>query len=222
MSYSHTYFDYGMPISNPPAKWIAAIEWVGSYLGAPNGDAYVCQTFTDPSNSRTAYVFGRNFTYSGLDRLLLDRPVSWDGATLGDTSAVTFPLPHAYRPLNADGTLGSPTTSVTLRNGEGAMLVETADLLSSSSLTLAVDKANAKPGETVAYSITYGNFTTQAITNAVITDQLPATVTYVPGSATLNGVSISPDPVTGGVLTLAIGQVQPGEQGTIRLEVVVR
>jgi uncharacterized repeat protein (TIGR01451 family) len=102
------------------------------------------------------------------------------------------------------------------------MLVETADLLSSSSLTLAVDKANAKPGETVAYSITYGNFTTQAITNAVITDQLPATVTYVPGSATLNGVSISPDPVTGGVLTLAIGQVQPGEQGTIRLEVVVR
>ena len=43
--------------------------------------------------------------------------------TLNDNTATTHQLGGTYRALNADGTLGAPITSVSLRNGEGAILI---------------------------------------------------------------------------------------------------
>lgn len=44
----------------------------------------------------------------------------------GDTkTAKTFDLGGTYRPLNADGTLGSPITTIDLKNWEGAVLIRT-------------------------------------------------------------------------------------------------
>ena len=44
-------------------------------------------------------------------------------ATTGNETATRHELGGSYRPLRADGTLGEPTTTVTLRNGEGAILL---------------------------------------------------------------------------------------------------
>ena len=45
-------------------------------------------------------------------------------APASDATATTHDLGGTYRPLRADGTLGDPVTSVSLRNGEGAILVQ--------------------------------------------------------------------------------------------------
>jgi len=63
-------------------------------------------------------VFGREFEKA----LVLVRPsafISYD-----DSTARKFKLPAKMRPLKADGTLGEPTNSISLRNGEAAILIK--------------------------------------------------------------------------------------------------
>jgi hypothetical protein len=59
--------------------------------------------------------------------LVLYKPLSYTagqgtGGT-GNGTATTHLLDGRYRQLQADGSLGLPTSTVTLRNGEGAILV---------------------------------------------------------------------------------------------------
>jgi uncharacterized repeat protein (TIGR01451 family) len=53
-----------------------------------------------------------------------------------------------------------------------------------------VDKLEADPGDTLAYTMTFSNSGEQAVTGATITDTLPNGVTY--GNATLNGSAVTP------------------------------
>jgi hypothetical protein len=58
---------------------------------------------------------------------VLYKPLSYGNGTtggLGNNTAATFSLGGTYRAVQADGTLGVAVTSVTLRNGEGAILVK--------------------------------------------------------------------------------------------------
>jgi hypothetical protein len=59
--------------------------------------------------------------------LVLYKPLSYQvgvgTGTLANATATTHALNGTYRILNADGTLSGPVTSVTLRNGEGAILI---------------------------------------------------------------------------------------------------
>ena len=50
----------------------------------------------------------------------------WGAHSYVDGTAVTIPLPTTdqWLPLQGDGTLGAPVTSVTLRNVEAAILVK--------------------------------------------------------------------------------------------------
>jgi hypothetical protein len=80
----------------------------------------------DPSNYHLTYrVYQRSYT----NALVLYKPLSYaQGAanpgSLGSGTATTHYLGGTYRPLRANGTLGSPVTSITLRNGEGAILIK--------------------------------------------------------------------------------------------------
>ena len=60
------------------------------------------------------------------------------------------------------------------------------------------DPAVLLAGETLRYTITVQNVGTDNATNVDITDQLPASTTYVAGSTTLNGIAV-PDSPTGGL-----------------------
>jgi hypothetical protein len=94
-------------------------------VGQPIGGWSLFASGRDPSNSRLTYhVYERHYTGA----LVLYKPLSHaegvrgDG-TLGSNTATSLDLGGTYRPVRADGTLGWATTRVTLRNGEGAILI---------------------------------------------------------------------------------------------------
>jgi hypothetical protein len=109
----------------PASAW--SRHWwdaIGFDVGRPQGALSEFATGADPANEALVYhVFGRQYDRA----LVLYKPLSYaagkgTGGT-GDDTATVHPLNGNYRPLNADGTLGPVTQSVTLRNGEGAILV---------------------------------------------------------------------------------------------------
>jgi hypothetical protein len=80
----------------------------------------------DPANPAMKYrVYRRRYEKA----LVVYKPLShksgdWKTlAALGPETATRHDLDGTYRPLNADGTLGDPVSSVALRNGEGAILI---------------------------------------------------------------------------------------------------
>ena len=69
-------------------------------------------------------MFARDYG-SGM---VLYKPLSYaqgkGSGTTADATATVHPLGGSYRVVNADGTLGPVVTSVTLRNGEGVVLIK--------------------------------------------------------------------------------------------------
>jgi hypothetical protein len=111
----------------PSTSWIR--HWsaaVAFDVGQPQGTWSLFATGHDPANHALTYrVYQRSYT----NALVLYKPLSHAQgsraqATLGSASGTTFRLNGSYRLLQANGTLGARVTSVTLRNGEGAILVK--------------------------------------------------------------------------------------------------
>jgi hypothetical protein len=81
----------------------------------------------DPSHAGMKYrVYRRTYERAlVLFKPLSHKPGDWKvRPTLGDDTATTHDLGGSYRPLRADGTLGEAVTRVSLRNGEGAILIK--------------------------------------------------------------------------------------------------
>jgi hypothetical protein len=98
--------------------WLKAQEYS---VGHPTGARHVIQTGRD-STGTGFKIWARDLDHA----LILARPTgAWKNPNYGDGTAVTVPLPgaQALRPLHGDGTLGSPVTSVTLRNSEAVILI---------------------------------------------------------------------------------------------------
>ena len=79
----------------------------------------------DPLSPTLTYkVFSRTYD----NALVLYKPLSYTvgvgNGTLSAATATVHKLDGTYRILNALGTLSAPVTSVTLRNGEGVILVK--------------------------------------------------------------------------------------------------
>jgi uncharacterized repeat protein (TIGR01451 family) len=89
-------------------------------------------------------------------------------------------------------------------------------------LTKTVDRTAAQPGEVCTYTLTYRNNSANTAQAVVLTDVLPAQLEYIAGSTRLNGLPVSPDPVSAGVLVLALGSVPPGYTGQVEFQVTVR
>ncbi|MFH1366788.1 MAG: hypothetical protein ABIH38_02220 [Patescibacteria group bacterium] len=116
--YFYTYVPPG-PAYDPYSSWFEAIAYD---IGEPAGEYYVFAQGLDPSNLTGTYkVLARNFT-KGLV-LVKPRP-NWSVTNYLSQSQTTHNLGGTYRSLNVDGTLGDPITSITLRNWEGAILLE--------------------------------------------------------------------------------------------------
>lgn len=89
-------------------------------------------------------------------------------------------------------------------------------------VTRSASPTAAGSGEVVTYTFTYSNTSDQALANIKITDQVPATCAYVPGSARLNGLAVSPDPYANGTISVAVGTLAPGAGGTLTYQVTVK
>jgi hypothetical protein len=99
--------------------WIRAQE---ANIGHPVSARVLASRGTDPLGNAYA-LYTRD-----MDKALVIMRVNqgWGSHSYTDGTAVTIPLPTTdqWVPLNADGTLGSPVTSVTLRNVEAAILLK--------------------------------------------------------------------------------------------------
>ncbi|MBI2952671.1 MAG: DUF11 domain-containing protein [Chloroflexi bacterium] len=96
--------------------------------------------------------------------------------------------------------------------------------------SLVVDKvpstASLTPPSTINYTIRFANTGAIGTTGTVLTDTLPAGVSYVAGSATLNGAAVTPG-ISGDVLTFTVnstdqvagsGIVSGGQQGSVSFQ----
>lgn len=110
---------------NPSSSWTE--HWSAAAtvdIGTPTGAMKVFATGTDPANAALTYqVLARDYTGG----MVLYKPLSYatglPEGTTANTTATTVQLGGNYRVVNSNGTLGSVVSSVTLRNGEGAVLV---------------------------------------------------------------------------------------------------
>ncbi len=80
----------------------------------------------DPSDAHREFrVYQREYERA----LVLYKPLSYQKGVytpvpLGNETATVHSLQGNYKPLQADGKLGSPTSEIKLRNGEGAILIK--------------------------------------------------------------------------------------------------
>jgi hypothetical protein len=110
----------------PAAPW--AEHWVPAAavdVGRPTGERTVFAAGADPQNPALTYqVLGREYG----NALVLYKPLSYargrGEGTRADATATTHALGGNYRAVNADGTLGPVVNTITLRNGEGAVLIK--------------------------------------------------------------------------------------------------
>jgi hypothetical protein len=109
----------------PATSWTRHWTQAAAFnVGQPQDTWSVFATGTDPSNSNLTYrVYQRHYG----NALVLYKPLSSNSGgtagTLADNTATVHQLGRTYRPLQADGTLGAAVTSISLRNGEGAILI---------------------------------------------------------------------------------------------------
>ena len=119
-----TFLDYdgGYDPSGPwNQHWFPAMN---TNIGQPTGSWSLFASGADPSNSALTYhIYQRSYT----NGLVLYKPLSYGNGVTGttaDDTATTESLGGLYYPVQADGTLGAPISSITLRNGEGAILID--------------------------------------------------------------------------------------------------
>jgi hypothetical protein len=109
------------PATSWTQHWSQAVTF---NVGQPQGGWSLFASGADPANTALTYhVYQRAYT----NALVLYKPLSYGNGVsggLGDKTATTFALGGKYRVVNADGTLGPVVTSITLRNGEGAILAK--------------------------------------------------------------------------------------------------
>jgi uncharacterized repeat protein (TIGR01451 family) len=94
-------------------------------------------------------------------------------------------------------------------------------------ITKNVNAPSAKPSDTLTYTATYTNNGTAVATVVIVTDAVPQYTTYVLQSVILNNVSKSDESdgdevvVSGGIITINVGTVSPGQTGTIKYKVKI-
>jgi hypothetical protein len=113
--------------ASPAGSWSQHFFGALTYnVGAPAGGWSLFASGADPADPTKTYrVYARPYA----NALVLYKPLSSTAngsanGTTADGTATTFALGGSYRPLQADGTLGPVVSSVTLRNGEGAILIK--------------------------------------------------------------------------------------------------
>jgi Bacterial Ig domain len=103
-------------------NWTQAIS---ANVGLPTGAFSTAVTGSDPENSALTYkVYQRTFT----NATVLFKPLSYTlgkgAGALDNATATTVQLGGSYYVLNSNGTTGTtPVSQITLRNGEGAILM---------------------------------------------------------------------------------------------------
>lgn len=176
-----TFLDYdgGYDTSGPWSQhWFPAM---GDDIGQPLGSWSLFATGADPANTSLTYrVYQRAYG----NALVLYKPLSYGNGVTGttaDATATTFSLNGTYYPMQADGTLGAPLTSITLRNGEGAILVKSSAV--ATSFVVSSSSSTATAGAPVPFTVSAVDSSGQVVSSYTGTVHFTST----DGSAVLPG-----------------------------------
>jgi hypothetical protein len=120
------YFNPGLCTRNwptDPLGWTK--EWLKAYerdFGSPAGEPYLFKKGSYTAGTKTCGYKVHARPYSG-GLVLVRTKDAWNCTAWGDDSAITLTLPRSMRLLNDDGTVSAASSSVRIRNGEAAILV---------------------------------------------------------------------------------------------------
>jgi len=98
--------------------WRGCIEVAKNQLGLPSGDPYLFAEGTDPLGNPYR-IYARDYD-NGL--VLLRNRGNWNQGIEPET-AVPVPLPSPLAPVSPEGEIGTAVTTISLRNGTGAILL---------------------------------------------------------------------------------------------------
>lgn len=170
---------------------------------SPGGNAY---TLAKPGSEYVVYINGSG---GGSMTMNLDSSKTY-------TAKAYNPSNGAYTNLSVSGTTisGIPSYSQDM-----VVYVKanspTATAPPNISLTLAVDKTSASPGETLTYTLTYKNIGAGNAKSVAISVPVPANTTYVSGSASTAGAYDS------SAVKWNISSISPGGTGTLTFRVTI-
>src|SRR5579875_499934 len=215
-----TFLDYdgGYDTTGPWSQhWFPALN---VNIGQPLGSWSLLASGADPANQALTYrIYQRSFT----NALVVYKPLSYGNGVTGttaDDTATTVALDGAYYPLQADGTLGAPITSITLRNGEGAILIKASVV--PTSFVVRSSTASTTAGTALQVTVAAVNSSGQVVPNFTgtvhftSTDDsavLPADYTF---TAADNGVhTFTVTFKTAGSQTLTVTDLYSGITGTL-------
>jgi hypothetical protein len=113
-----------------PGQWYGYDKRVKSWfdamaydIGQPVGKFYTFAQGNDPASpgsTKHYIILARQYDKA----LVLFKPAyDWNTSIYDSRSSTTHSLGAAYRPLNADGTLGGVISSISLKNWDGAILI---------------------------------------------------------------------------------------------------
>ncbi|MBL0230570.1 MAG: DUF11 domain-containing protein [Moraxellaceae bacterium] len=159
-------------------------------------------------------IAGQYTVHAGDTICLINKQFVPSNATQGAMNVVTLSSSFVYDTL-------APTVTEVLTRTD----TTTVGLTSTLVLHKAVDKVSALPGETITYTITYSNNGTQAISNIVVNDSVPA-FTHSPIATCVMPLPTNLTLCTPSILYPAIkwnmtGTLAPSQQGQVRFNVTL-
>ena len=152
------------------------------------------------------------------------RTVSWKLGTLQPGETRTLTLITTVSAAAVDGQMLSNTFSLSsaeLPTAVGSNVVQNPVWSAQLLITKAVNNAQAAYGDRLTYTLAIQNLSkTTALTDATITDTLPAGLVYIAGTTTLAGAAYKAPQVAGQVLTWTGLSIPAG--GTLQITYAVR
>lgn len=129
--------------------------------------------------------------------------------------------------LGSDAVVGSTQADGSAQRGYVVAQVATTFTKSQAVVNDPVFGTNAVPGATITYTLELVATGSGSLTGAAITDPVPAGTTYVPGSLTLNSVSLTDladadaGSVAAGTVTVNLGTVTAPATNTVTFQVTI-
>ncbi|MFB3081350.1 MAG: Ig-like domain-containing protein, partial [Nitrosomonadaceae bacterium] len=184
-------------------------------------------TLVNPFNSTVTVnppvVAANGFAFSTITITLRDNnnaPVAGRVVSVASSRGAQDILTQPLNPTDVNGVTtgeirstlaGITTVSATdvaqnvLLNDQPQVAFTSAEVLQ---LTKTVHPERAPIGDVVTYTVAIHNMVGATVSNVSIVDQAAPVLSYLPGTARLDGVAI-PDPLPGPTMIFAIGDVQP-------------
>jgi len=152
-------------------------------------------------------------SYNGGNlNIVIEQYMDTEGNEIADPTVSQGRINYAPRPFERHYFLGYITT-ITYVYGNGA---------ASMAATKTVDKAAARVGDALTYTITAGNAPTASanLENVIMTDFIPMYLNFTHGSVQIDGVT-APYSYDSGKLSVALGDIAPGQTVTITFAAVI-